>query len=295
MTKITSIIIATVATLIVAVPAVATTVEPIYITSMNYDGPSSFPGITPDGLAAGTVPAVPACNPGDTACHKNPFPYGGVTNLTINPSGTNAAFAAPIFGLVNGDPWTTTHQFTVDNLSTATVTHFFSSDGGDLQIVDFINWAASLPGNSGVGTAADPMNWVSLPYEAYAFSGFNGVGEAPPFSFTPAGDDPFGAFDFVNFGNFPMDSSIPCSTCTSGIFDVYTISGGTYVDQPIGLGTVLSLDPGVLYTIDMSGSCSNCSPAGNFYIEIIPVPAAVWLFGSALLGLLGWKRKGAAC
>jgi hypothetical protein len=43
-----------------------------------------------------------------------------------------------------------------------------------------------------------------------------------------------------------------------------------------------------------SYECMNCSPfrlvAGGAAVEVVPVPAAVWLFGSAL-GVMGWMRR----
>jgi hypothetical protein len=46
-----------------------------------------------------------------------------------------------------------------------------------------------------------------------------------------------------------------------------------------------------------SWECMNCNPVrfvtGGAAVEVVPVPAAVWLFGSAL-GILGWARRQAA-
>ena len=45
-------------------------------------------------------------------------------------------------------------------------------------------------------------------------------------------------------------------------------------------------------TITLSDSLSNIQPYGSYLVSgaTVPIPAAVWLFGSAL-GLLGWMRR----
>lgn len=52
---------------------------------------------------------------------------------------------------------------------------------------------------------------------------------------------------------------------------------------PCSEGTCLPSDPGVL-----SGSIIN-NP-GVWSVSVVPVPAAIWLFGSGLLGLIGFTR-----
>jgi hypothetical protein len=49
----------------------------------------------------------------------------------------------------------------------------------------------------------------------------------------------------------------------------------------------------------IGGICTGAATTGgtaNYILEIssVPVPAAVWLFGSAMIGVLGLRRKSAA-
>ena len=304
MTRITSTIAVTAAALVVAAPVSAMTFDTIHVTSMSYDGPSSFPGITPDSLAAGTV-AVPVddvTNPHPSGRPaQNPFSaYGGVTNLTIDPSGTGTGFGAPIFGFVNGDPWVVTLDFTVNIQSFGTFDLFSSFPGGTATVQDHVNFIMSKSGNTGTGLRGDhvnsptpgtddPATWLRHEWDQYAYFGANQLTDSS--GFTPLGDDPFGGFDYSALGFLGMDATVPCTGCTSGIFEDYTLSGGAYSDEPIGPGTLLTFDPGVTYSIRLSGSCSNCAPTGTIDFSIVPIPAAVWLFGSALLGLVGIRRR----
>lgn len=99
--------------------------------------------------------------------------------------------------------------------------------------------------------------------------------------------------------------NVQISTDNSTYIDLGNISGqpsGIDIDAFIGSGVVLgALYSYVLLTdvlpnqsgspfaeadIDAVGAISSAPP-----VNPIPVPAAVWLFGSAMIGLLGWKKK----
>lgn len=75
-----------------------------------------------------------------------------------------------------------------------------------------------------------------------------------------------------------------------------------FIDDLTNAGGTVALDTGV--GTDGEGICkfSDCGPAGaggvtafrgfsGGSVSAVPVPAAAWLFGSALLGLAGFKRK----
>ncbi len=72
----------------------------------------------------------------------------------------------------------------------------------------------------------------------------------------------------------------------------------TLSTQSLGGGNVLTLLSGSFgslsvgaHTLVVSGNASNASYGGNIVIDSapsgVPVPAAIWLFGSALVGLMG--------
>ena len=68
---------------------------------------------------------------------------------------------------------------------------------------------------------------------------------------------------------------ISCGACGDG--DAYTLDYSAVVPpgDPSGFG-------GVLYAVHLEG---------NISAAVVPVPAAVWLFGSGLLGLVGVARR----
>lgn len=67
------------------------------------------------------------------------------------------------------------------------------------------------------------------------------------------------------------------------IFEIVPLSGGTVLDQG-----QLFLTPGLGTTF--ASTTLAFDDASQLQASAIPVPAAVWLFGSAL-GLLGWMRR----
>ena len=71
------------------------------------------------------------------------------------------------------------------------------------------------------------------------------------------------------------NATIACEGGTCEIGDTYSMSYSAVVPpgDPSGFG-------GVLYALEVTGT-----------IEAVPVPAAVWLFGSGLVGLVGVARR----
>ena len=82
----------------------------------------------------------------------------------------------------------------------------------------------------------------------------------------------WGEVPSINMGG-GAPATIACQGGTCEIGDTYTLSYSAVVPpgDPSGFG-------GVLYALEMTGT-------------IVPVPAAVWLFGSGLLGLVGVARR----
>ena len=72
-----------------------------------------------------------------------------------------------------------------------------------------------------------------------------------------------------------QSASIACSTAACSDTSTYTLDGAFHVN---GAGFTT-----VAYTVHLEGSVAAASA--------VPVPAAVWLFGSGLLGLVGVARR----
>ena len=70
-------------------------------------------------------------------------------------------------------------------------------------------------------------------------------------------------------------ATITCSSSSCSVNDTYVLEYFTHVPQPD-----LSGKGGVFYTVHLEGVISS-----------VPVPAAAWLFGSGLLGLIGIARR----
>ena len=80
--------------------------------------------------------------------------------------------------------------------------------------------------------------------------------------------------------NFPVDTGIANVTCAvdCSVGDTYTLSYSAHV--PLGDASGFG---GVPYVLNLVGTVGEAA--------VIPVPAAVWLFGSGLLGLVGVARR----
>ena len=135
-----------------------------------------------------------------------------------------------------------------------------------------------------------------------SFTGDNGSACSPganyEFIFNTSGPDTFNFLssyslaagnsqDFL-FGTFsPLNGG-----ANPGVYDFFTATFNISFD---GTGTD---DDGVEHTIYASATLGNTcgfnDPSCNFSRTVVPIPAAAWLFGSALLGLGAMKRKKAS-
>jgi hypothetical protein len=79
-----------------------------------------------------------------------------------------------------------------------------------------------------------------------------------------------------------------------------TIGGDDFTYGPSGIRTISAYDYGLVSVtgsgmgggdfITLGLGIEGTAPAARLVFQVVPVPAAVWLFGSAL-GLLGWARR----
>ena len=109
-------------------------------------------------------------------------------------------------------------------------------------------------------------------WTATTVSGYTATG-----AHTYAGTSPFGAFSY----NFSL---------TAGQF-----AFGTLFDWSVNLGipvlAIINADGTGVGTPMQVGPFPGQAPAFNGTVSAVPVPAAVWLFGSGLVGLAGVARR----
>ena len=138
----------------------------------------------------------------------------------------------------------------------------------------------------------------------YTFDTLKGGTPNPQYTGIIVGPNQVGGHILFDWGS--ADSTTACSVaeCSIDVVNVWnlTVAGSvtTYTSQDVtanratGAGaTVIGPDgiPGV--PIQDSATFLNFSPNFDFTVDaaVIPVPAAVWLFGSGLLGLVGVARR----
>jgi hypothetical protein len=96
--------------------------------------------------------------------------------------------------------------------------------------------------------------------------------------------------DFIGCCNGPL---------TTGMLRVFNSSGillGSYVTSPlprnvVETGTITTTDTEIAYVLASTTSESNATYLDNLVVSTIPVPPALYLFGSGLIGLIGLTRK----
>jgi hypothetical protein len=125
----------------------------------------------------------------------------------------------------------------------------------------------------GGSTDPDPVFFSLLPYNGSTFTGytgFNSVAASPPAP-PPADDE----------GSAPVDNEDPPSP-PIGIFALTINLADKFGD---GFGTFDGVQ------LQIYGEGYDAAPSLVGTTAVIPVPAAVWLFGSGLLGLVGVARR----
>ncbi len=132
--------------------------------------------------------------------------------------------------------------------------------------------------------------------------------------FEPGAIDDIFLFD-INTGGLPssaaasMTSVVLMTTKSTGfgpiaVLDIpdfkfaLTNASGVLLTGFVGTGESVSIDPavnGATYGIWFKGNATGLAGgavSGPLALSAVPIPAAVWLFGSALVGLFGYRRSG---
>ena len=131
----------------------------------------------------------------------------------------------------------------------------------------------SSPHYAGASTVFETTGWIQ---ETTGLT-FDFVADTAPFTYSATLSDlsetPFFGFDFLYL-------SITTATDT--------------VDSIVGPGSfTFAAIPGETYFANIFGTGGGTVGAGLFGLEIaaVPIPPALWLFGSGLLGLIGISRR----
>jgi len=151
-------------------------------------------------------------------------------------------------------------DYDFNDLTTATGSHAGSINGSESPVSDIweffggtgMHYLTSAMADNGDGTV-DMTGWT------VAWNGIEAI--------------PMGG-DTANFGSDTGLAALSCGSCNVG--DAFTLDYAAHV--PLGDASGFG---GVLYELHLEGTVSS----------VVPVPAAVWLFGSGLLGLVGIARR----
>ncbi len=92
----------------------------------------------------------------------------------------------------------------------------------------------------------------------------------------------------------PTSDSLPGGETTFAVADIVAYSKGGAA--PSNLNTIsFNADPGQIYTIVLggyrNGKWGDTVDGYKLNVSAVPVPGAVWLFGSAMVGLIGFGRR----
>jgi len=183
--------------------------------------------------------------------------------MLMNVGGTNGGSAFPEWGVTHGDP-----VFPSDPTSPPDGTLVYPDPG--------VLFAFSS--EPGVGNLSD--GYVTPPCEECGISMTITSLSGSPFAM-------YGADYIANSGGIAVAN--PFSGLLSG-------GGAADLSAAMGTGDWLSLSSVTFGTLGTGGPYGDLIDITNIVLEegatsVVPVPAAVWLFGSALVGLVGWRRR----
>jgi len=205
-------------------------------------------------------------------------------------------------GWINNDDATnsdTAHEAFVSNLTGVGTESFESYARGDTAplSVDFgIAGIATLSGGGEIETT-----YVGQGNGRIAYSGTQ-FWETSSNSFTISFSAPIAALGFygVDFGDFDGQISATLGGHNTATYEIPHLTGGDVADNLNGsllYWGIIETETFDSITFSNTGSSADYFGFDDFTIGSleqvtpVPVPAAVWLFGSALFGLVGFSRK----
>jgi len=183
-------------------------------------------------------------------------------SATVTAAPITFSFEGVVSGQLGTTPFSNVNFEAVFESDTDNNIYF---EGVYQQIIPFGNATISL---SGLGTMTFFAQMLVYNTPAFEWTGF----VAPPFSGP------------VFLGIYTSGQGMDTYDLTTSVGPIFDANGYTRID-PVNVVTDLSDIPGTLTELSFS-SASNVT----FMAEAVPIPAAVWLFGSAL-GLLSWFRR----
>lgn len=183
-----------------------------------------------------------------------------------------------------------------DDTAPETVANFLNYVNSGAYTDSFIH--RSIPGFviQGGGFTWDTVNnsgYYNIPTNAPVINEFGASNVRGTIAMAKLGGDPNSATSqwFFNLG----DNSTNLDSQNGGftVFGQVIGDGMHIVDQIAGLTTVKA-DSGVfsnLPLIDLNGGYNADNLVMVNRVQVVPLPAATWLFGSALIGLVGANRR----
>ncbi len=208
-------------------------------------------------------------------------------SATVNAAGANVHVSGGVFGTSTASAGLLTVR-DGGSLTAATVMVFTNGtvNGNGTIFGDVIASGGTIaPGNSPGMLTIDGNYYQEVGSQLLIEIAGNGAGQ----------------FDVLNvLGTASFDSGASISLVfTEGfaptaneVFD-FLLAGDFDTDMSLVDISIAGLESGFQYDVDFSDAGTFTLTALTDGISVVPVPAAVWLFGSAL-GMLGWMRRRAA-
>lgn len=224
------------------------------------------------GLLIGTHSALSAA-----ALSTNALLAFNSGSQTCNSSGANCSVQGSYFSVdTNGDQAFSAYEaigitpgsdggLLVGQAQVASGSHTGSPDGSETAPFD-APW--SFYANTGMHQSTTPVNIVSDDGNGHVLLDFSGWGA----TWNGIVNIPLGG-DSANFPSDTGQAVVSCGyDCSFGDSFVLDYSAHVPVGDPSGFGTVF-------WGLHLEGT-----------VSAVPIPAAIWLFGSGLLGLAGFIR-----